>query len=228
MRVLKTDLVAGLPADLARAIVRKFRGREMVAEVVADLLADTGHELDKVFVGLEAAGFMEKVRVDNDGDVWWDTTIQGNALAMASFGKPISRKTADRLVAELLERARAYNADPGRPMFIDTLRVFGSYLSPEIDPLGDVDIELAYGRRITDQQALSAYTRASGRSFNTYMDQLLWPSTELFLHLKKRSAFINITVEDITRFTDIFETIYSIDGDLKAVPPPADRSLTGR
>jgi hypothetical protein len=115
-----------------------------------------------VFAGLEAAGHMEQVRVDNDGEVRWDTTIQGNALAMATFGKPISRKNADRLVSGLLERAQAHNADPGKPMFIDTLRVFGSYLSPEIDPLGDVDIELSYGRRITDQRALSNYTRASG------------------------------------------------------------------
>jgi hypothetical protein len=37
----------------------------MVAEAVADLLVDTGYELD---------------------GAWWDTTIQGNALAMASFG----------------------------------------------------------------------------------------------------------------------------------------------
>jgi hypothetical protein len=55
---------------------------------------------EAVLAGLEAVGYMEKVRVDNDGDVQWDTTIQGNALAMASFGKPISRKTAaDRLVS---------------------------------------------------------------------------------------------------------------------------------
>ncbi|MFE5837313.1 hypothetical protein [Arthrobacter sp. NPDC056493] len=228
MRVLKTDVIAGLPAGLARAIVRKFRGREMPAENVADLLEGTGFELVPVFAGLEAAGYMEKVRVDNDGEVWWDTTIQGNGLAMAGFGKPISRKIADRLVSGLLERAQAYNADPGKPMFIDTLRVFGSYLSPEIDPLGDVDIELTYGRRITDQRALSDYTRASGRSFGTYVDQLTWPSTELFLHLKKRSAFINITLEDITRITDRFQSIYSIDADPLAVPPPADRTLIGR
>lgn len=75
---------------------------------------------------------MEKVRVDNDGDVWWDTTIEGNALTMASFGKPISRKTADRLVSGLLERAHAYNADPDKPLFINALKVFGSYLSPEM------------------------------------------------------------------------------------------------
>lgn len=60
------------------------------------------------------------------------------------------------------------------------------------------------------------------------MDQLLWPQTELVLHLKKRSSFFNITLEDITRITDSFDTIYSIDSDPQAVPPPADRSLIGR
>lgn len=227
MRVSKTDMIAGLPAELARAIVRKFRGRQMVAECAVDLLEGTGFELDAVFAQLEAAGYMEKVRSGNDGNVWWDTTIQGNALAMASFAKPISRKTAERLVAGLLERARAYNADPAKPMFIHALRIFGSYLSPEIDPIGDVDIELTYGRRITDRKALSNYTKTSGRSFGTYVDQVMWPQTELLLHLKKRSAFINITLEDITRITDRFETIYSIDSDPSAAPP-ADRSLIGR
>jgi hypothetical protein len=85
-----------------------------------------------------------------------------------------------------------------------------------------------YGRRITDPKVLSDYTRASGRSLGTYMDQLMWPLTELVQHLKKRPAFINITLEDITRITDRSETIYSIDVDSQAAPPPADRSLVGR
>lgn len=93
---------------------------------------------------------------------------------------------------------------------------------------GNVDIELTYGRRITDQRALSTHARACGRAFGTYVDQVTWPSTELFLHPKKRSAFINITLEDFPRITDRFETIYSIDGDPQAVPPPADKSLIGR
>lgn len=227
VRVAKTGVIAGVPAELARAICRKFRGREMVAEIAEDILAGTGHDLATVFAELEATGYRKKVQTDHDGDVWWDTTVLGNALAMASFGKPISRKTADRLVTELLDRARAYNTDFSKPMFIDTLRVFGSYLDPDIDPIGDVDIELAYGRRIKDQAILRAYTKASGRSFNTYMDELLWPSTELFLHLKKRSAFISITLEDISLLTDRFETIYRIDDDPQAVPP-SDRTLIGR
>lgn len=225
MRVSKTDVIAGLPADLARAIVRRFRGRQMPAEAVADLLEGTEHVLDTVLADLEAAGFMEKVMVDGHGDTWWDTTIQGNSLAMASFGRPISRKTADRLVAELLDRARAYNADPSKPMFVDRLRVFGSYLDPDKDTIGDVDIELTYGRRITDEKALRDYTRASGRSFGTYVDELFWPQNELFLHLKNRSAFVNITLEDVALLTDKFETIYSIDEDSQAVAPPAERQL---
>ena len=76
--------------------------------------------------------------------------------------------------------------------------------------------------------ALMAYTRASGRSFNTYMDELMWPTSELFLHLKKRSAFINITLEDITLLTANFRTIYRIDDDRQAVPPPPDRTLIGK
>lgn len=228
MRVAKTDIIGGLPASLARSIVRKFRGREMVAGVVADLLEGTGLDPADVLAGLKAAGYMEKVRVDPDGDVWWDSTIQGNALAMASFGKPISRKTADRLVAGVVERAQAYNGDSGKPLFINTLRVFGSYLSPDVDPLGDVDIELTYGRRITGQTALADYTRASGRSFGTYFAQLMWPQTELVRHLKKRSASINITLEDITKITDTLDTIYNIDEDPVAVRPPGERTLIGR
>lgn len=54
------------------------------------------------------------------------------------------------------------------------------------------------------------------------------PQTELVLHLKKRSAFINITIEDITRITDSFDTIYGIDSDPDTVPAPPDRSLIGR
>jgi hypothetical protein len=57
------------------------------------------------------------------------------------------------------------------------------------------------------------YSRARERSFNTCVDRLLWLHKALVQHLKNRSAFINITTEDLTRLTDRSETIYSIDTD---------------
>lgn len=228
MRVNKTDIIAGLPADVARSIVRLCRGREIVATAATELLESSEQTPEVVFADMAAAGYLKKVSTDRDGDDWWDTTILGNALAMASFGKPISRGTADRLVSGMLERAQEYNADPEKPLFIHRLRAFGSYLDPDVGSVGDVDVELVYGRRITDPRAVSLYTAASGRSFGSYMDQLYWPLRELVQHLKNRSAFISITLEDITRITDRFETIYIISGDTHAAPPPGDAPLIGR
>ena len=64
MRISKTDVIAGAPAKLARSIVRRFRGREMVAEAAADLFEGTIFELTAVLAQLETVGYIEKVHVD--------------------------------------------------------------------------------------------------------------------------------------------------------------------
>lgn len=49
----------------------------------------------------------------------------------------------------MLERAREYNADANKPLCVERLRIFGSYVDPQIDPLRDVDVdvELSFGLR---------------------------------------------------------------------------------
>jgi hypothetical protein len=139
---------------------------------------------------------------------------------MASFGKPITRKTSDRLVVEMLHRARVYNADPGKPGYVRRLRIFGSYLHRSVDPLGDVDVKLVLGRRLIHPQEVLRYATASGRLFHTYIDRILWPQTEAVQILRNRSTAISITTEDIEQLTDKIETIYSIYEDPGAVPSP--------
>lgn len=116
VRLQKTDIIGGVSAAVARDVVRRYRGNPRVAEAAADILMAAGYtDVHGVFAQLQAEGYLEVDSVDEDGDTWWKTSIQGNALAMAGFGKPITRKTADRLVAGVLERARSYNADPISP-----------------------------------------------------------------------------------------------------------------
>ncbi|MFE4542304.1 hypothetical protein [Arthrobacter sp. NPDC056727] len=229
MRVAKSDIIAGLPATVARSLVRLYQGGASVQETADNLLRKSGiDDGGAVFARLEAAGYLAKSDVDDDGYVWWEATILGNALAMASFGKPTSRKTADRLVAGLLERAHHYNAEPGRPLFIARLRLFGSYLKPEIDPLGDVDVELSYGSRITDPAAVREYTKARGQTSLSYIDQLFWPQKELVQYLRNRSTALNITLQDIDQFTDTSEVLYRIDSDSDAEPPPSEGNVAGK
>jgi predicted nucleotidyltransferase len=175
----------------------------------------------------EAAGYVERAKLARaaDGD-WWVTTVKGNALANASFGKPISRPTAARLLAEVIERARSYNADPARLLTITEIVVFGSYLDPSISRLGDLDLALSTVRRDTNRQRyvdkVLEYARASGRSFSAFHDQLFWPARELRMILKNRSPAISITDEDIRKLTDRFQVAYAVGDDPEAIPPPPD------
>lgn len=209
-----------MPAHVARAIVRHFPSAKPSRVLPPELLA--GVHPETVLEELAREGFLRADHVDAQGAVWWKATVQGNALAMASFGKPISRATAGRLATELVERARAYNADPSRLMYVERLRIFGSYLDTNVDPLGDLDVEIVIGRRDPSPEAAVAYSRASGRRFNTYLAELSWPRTELLQILRNRSAAINITEEDVAEITDTVEVVYSIHDDAEAIAPPAD------
>lgn len=224
MRIAKTDVIAGLPAAAARDVMKLFGRRELPADYARDALARHGITTppDAVVQALAAAGYL---RVANERHgVQWTTTIQGNALGMASFGRPISRKTADRLLAELIQRARDYNAHPGKPMFVRSLTIFGSYLDETVDPLGDLDVGLSHGARTTDTAVLRRYSKASGRTFPSFIDELFWPQQELFLFLKNRSAAISLTTEDLSAITDRTRVVYSIGDDPAAVPPGEEPS----
>lgn len=86
-----------------------------------------------------------------------------------------------------------------------------------------MDVELVLGQRTTDPQELLRYGTASGRTFPTFTDHLLWPRKEAALILKNRSTAINITTEDIDQLTDKATIIYSIATD-ETLPPPPPRS----
>ena len=144
-------------------------------------------------------------------------TVKGNALANASFGKPVSRATATRLLGQVIERARAYNADPARLLTVTEIVVFGSYLDPAVDLLGDLDLAVSTVRRDTDGKRyvdkVLEYARASGRSFSAFHDRLFWPARELRMILKNRSPAISITDEDIRRLTERIEVVYVVADD---------------
>jgi predicted nucleotidyltransferase len=157
------------------------------------------------------------------------TTVQGNALAQASFGKPISRATAARHLAQVIERARGYNADPVRLLSIAEIAVFGSYLDPAVDRLGDLDLAVSAVRRETNGDRyvdkVLAYSEAIGRRFGVFIEKLFWPAREFGMILKNRSPAISITNEDISRLTDRFEIVYRVGDDPGAIPPPPDAMI---
>jgi hypothetical protein len=226
MRVSKNDLICGLSAPMARRLMREYRNEHSV-EVACDVLSLGGSAARDHLRAFEAAGYVERCESGSKaGDDWWVTTIKGNALAQASFGKPISRATATRHLTGVVERARAYNADPAHLLTVAEIAVFGSYLDPTIDRLGDLDLAVSTVRRETNGDRyvdrVLAYARASGRHFGVFHEQLFWPLRELRMILKNRSPAINITDEDISKITDRFEVVYAVGDDPDAILAPPD------
>lgn len=125
MRLSRDQLVEGLPAEQARELMRIFRREPGLTEDATKFLGlDEAHTAE-VLERFAKTGYLEVVRRDRDG-TWWFTTIQGNALANASFAKPITRATAQRHLDGFLERVRTYNADHVKPYTVTQVTVFGS------------------------------------------------------------------------------------------------------
>lgn len=134
MRITKDQIFEGLPAEQARHLMRAYRdptGAWNAAEILDVSEPDAGSALQRFCSG----GYL-KAEQDPMGRPAWTTTVMGNALAQASFAKPIKRATAERHLQGVVARARAYNADPDKLLTVTRLVVFGSYLDPDQDALG--------------------------------------------------------------------------------------------
>ena len=221
MRIARDQEFAGLPAETARKLARLYMDVEYSAAVGAEHLEVDETDMLAALRTLTSEGYF-LTTTNRDGEEAFITTVKGNALAQASFSKPIKRSTADRQLQGVLERVEEYNADFSKLLAVDELYVFGSYLDPSISELGDLDLSIRILRRYAYEQyneLRQQQVRESGRTFKSFMDELFWPQRNLISTLKARTATIKITGEDVSLLTDRYKLVYSLASDVRAVPP---------
>lgn len=68
-------------------------------------------------------------------------------MTNATAARPVKRTTAARALAGLLERAEQVNADDVLAYQVDEIVVFGSYLDPAAEVVGDVDVAIGLSPR---------------------------------------------------------------------------------
>ena len=123
----------------------------------------------------------------------------GNRFAQAS-ARPITRATANRVLRELIARATSLNADASYGFRVDALIVFGSYLDPTRDQLGDVDVAYVMssrhppGSKESKEADRRAHERARDacRRLASIFEQVYWPEHEFLLALKSRTAGLSL------------------------------------
>ena len=188
MRIEKGQKIVGHPALHVRRIMREAARRHLTPQRVQEILGCSDSSARKVISDLEAEGFVESVK----GRV--EVSIKGNSLAMARTATPLRCQTAERLIADVVNRAYAVNRDEKWAYRIRTLVLFGSCVRGKKRP-NDVDVACELAPRFGDErQSLLEQNRraARGQAFRNLSQWGSWPKMEVFQFLKSRSRGLSI------------------------------------
>lgn len=186
MRIEKGQKIVGHPALHVRQLMRKAARRGLTFRLVQEILGCSDTSARTVMAKLQVEGFVESV----NGRV--QVSIKGNALAMARTVAPLRRQTAERLIANIVNRAHAVNRDEKLAYRVRTLVLFGSCVRGETRP-NDVDVACELAPRFNgERQSLLEQDRrpARGRSFRNLSQWASWPQMEVFQFLKSPLPWI--------------------------------------
>ena len=136
MRLDLTETFAGVPARRVRDALRRPNSRWVTPYWLARAVNYPGDQAEDFVDALVSRGLVKR---DEEEDVV-KLTEQGIAFSQASL-ITVTRKTADRVLHEFLDRVRALNADQDAFYQVPEVVVFGSYLT-NAERLGDVDLAI--------------------------------------------------------------------------------------
>jgi hypothetical protein len=223
MRVSADDVICGVPASAAQKLMRRYRSARP-AESACGVLGICCQAAQDRLALFEAEGYLTRESGGSAGSASWLTTSRGDALARATSGKP-GRVTAGRHLEQVVARARAYNADPGRLLTIARITVLGNGLDPA-GCYGCLELAVSAVRRERDPdlyvRKVLAYARSSGRRFSAFHELIYWPDRELRMILKNRSPAISITDQGTGSLAGRLELVYTLSENPGAIAPAPD------
>jgi len=213
--VSSTDEICGLPVKRVRDACKKLGDFEFSVEGLRKALKLKSSEHPKITDDLLKNNLIARVQDSHASSDHYELTEQGRRLANAVLLKRINREKADELIKQLIARATEVNARAELTHWVQSLRVFGSYVSDRPD-LGDIDVAVTLCPRTPDGkpniQASLDRAEASGKTFGNYLQQLFYGQHEVQQILKARSPFISIhSGEEIEELGVKFREIFHAD-----------------
>lgn len=156
-------------------------------------------------------GYAEYVTSDK-----YKVTVKGNALAQVKFVKRMNKAKADKIFNEFMKRVAEINEDESYIYRVSKLWLFGSYLHPEADDYGDIDIAYELEHKINDYHSFSEAkqriidnAKAYGKVFSSIVEEVCYPSNLILRYLKNRSPYISLhCMEDIETLSAPHKQIY--------------------
>jgi hypothetical protein len=200
-RLPKAARVVGRPLRQVRSVIRLNNGEGFTFQEASSCLPrDDSYAVRRLLADLVTDGWIVQDKCDH-----WVLTDRGRDLRAESRGK-LTLDRADGLLAEFVYRVRGVNNGGDYAYKVDTVVVFGSYLSA-LAKIGDIDIAIKLrprSRSEADQQTLEARARNKAPGGLNMVAHICWPQTEVMRALQARSAFIEL--HDISELEALFES----------------------
>jgi predicted nucleotidyltransferase/predicted transcriptional regulator len=198
MRIDPNGTIGGQPTLFVRKLMQRLRDRidwdVGILEKVAEL---TPHEARALSTALEGEGLVERNRGKRGST--WSITQRGQSFGSATAARPITRKTAERTLAEFLKRVQQVNGNEYFLAKVTKVVLFGSFLRDGVDRLSDVDVavqlepkernfELA---QLQNERRVAELT-SQGQHFVSFFERDWCWYRETFRFLKGRSRSISL------------------------------------
>ncbi len=147
LKITKNEKTASVENVRLRNYLRKFGDCHICVEGIVDTFDLSPAKAKEVVQELVKLGLIEPVNVkDGEAPSIYSTTIRGNAFGLASAAKSVGRKSATRILREFLDRVRLANENTEFAYRIESVILFGSYLSGATS-VNDVDLSVELVRR---------------------------------------------------------------------------------
>jgi len=107
----------------------------------------------------------------------------------------IKRTTADRVIKEIIERAKEINNDDSYTYGVKALYVFGSYLTTDKPMIGDLDILVdTYWKDDIKDPIFNERVEAERKLCNrgSFIDHIYYPFERVIRRLKNRSRTLSL------------------------------------
>lgn len=197
MHLDPNSVIAGRPARAVRAFLRRAAERTWCAQEAARLLGEPEASSEDFVAALLEEGLIEWVE-EEYGETLYSLTLNGRAVALATFAPPVHRSTAERVLGEFLARVRRVNHDPYYLYRVKRVLLFGSMLT-DAARVSDVDVavrleskEPSPSRRAEREARRTERALEEGRDFANFTEMLAWPQREVLLYLKSRSRTLSL------------------------------------
>jgi predicted nucleotidyltransferase len=233
MRIDPKETIAGIPILDVRKLLRRTRTFGFTEEYVKYSLKLSTDQAAQLIDEMASRGLIKEDKPEDLESMefevterYWENTMAGNRLALATAAKPIKRSTAEKAIKGLLERVEELNSNPHYLWKVDKVIVFGSYLSG-LPMINDVDIALEITTKENDLQIHNELrdkriheAKEGGKKFRSYLEELFWPFNEVVLFLKSRSRTLSLhpvdSHKDILKNTaaiEIYPDVKLLDGN---------------